>query len=179
MKLGIQPLCNSALADIRGKVTSDNVVEEIFSYITARYAPVFPNGEVNRWKLICSFSQKEVMEVQCDLLISTFKNQKTIALVKENIRRIPDRSLSHCAGALNLVLRKGFELKKRKRRPPPSAKLRCSNYYCSRYRDSIPYSSVGTCVYCPSCDDDLRCAECGYLWTGGCSACQSCEKGFV
>ena len=37
MKLGMQPLSNSAFADIKGKVTSDNVMNEVFSWVTARW----------------------------------------------------------------------------------------------------------------------------------------------
>ena len=35
-KLGIQPLCDRAFTDIKSKLSSDNVVEEIFSRFTAR-----------------------------------------------------------------------------------------------------------------------------------------------
>ena len=34
-KLGIQPLCDSAFADIKSKVSSENVVDEVFSWVTA------------------------------------------------------------------------------------------------------------------------------------------------
>ena len=34
-KLEIEPLCDTALADIKSKVTLDNVVDEIFSWVTA------------------------------------------------------------------------------------------------------------------------------------------------
>ena len=34
-KLGIQPLCDRAFADIESKVSSDNVVDEVFSWVTA------------------------------------------------------------------------------------------------------------------------------------------------
>jgi hypothetical protein len=35
IKLGIQPLCDSAFADIKSKVTLNNVVDEVFSWVTA------------------------------------------------------------------------------------------------------------------------------------------------
>jgi hypothetical protein len=38
-KLGIQPLCDSAFADIKSKVSLDNVVDEVFSWVTARWVP--------------------------------------------------------------------------------------------------------------------------------------------
>ena len=34
VKLGIQPLCDSALADIKSKVSLDNIVEELSSRMT-------------------------------------------------------------------------------------------------------------------------------------------------
>ena len=52
------------------------------------------------------------MEIQCDLLVSNFNDQKTIALVKENIRQISHGSSSYRADALQLGLVKAFELKK-------------------------------------------------------------------
>jgi hypothetical protein len=60
------------------------------------------------------FSQRGIMEMQCELLTSDFKEEKTIALVKDNIRGISDGSSSHCAGALQLGLEKAFELKKKR-----------------------------------------------------------------
>lgn len=34
-KLEIKPLCDTALADIKSKVTLTNVVDEVFSWVTA------------------------------------------------------------------------------------------------------------------------------------------------
>jgi len=42
------------------------------------------------------------MEMQCDLLISDFRNPTMITLMQENIGHISDGSSSHCAGALKL-----------------------------------------------------------------------------
>ena len=67
------------------------------------------------------------MEMECELLISSFKDPKTIALVKEDIGRISDGSSSHCAGALKLGLKKGFELKKQQR----GVLLRCPRVGCT------------------------------------------------
>lgn len=53
--------------------------------------------------------------MQCDLLVSKFKDQKTIGLVKENIRHISNGSSSHSVSALQLVFEKAVELKKRKK----------------------------------------------------------------
>ncbi|KAF9641851.1 hypothetical protein BDM02DRAFT_3133524, partial [Thelephora ganbajun] len=96
--LVIQPLCNSAFEDIKNKVSLDDVVHEVLSWVTA--------------------GQERIMETQCELLISNFRDQKTIRLVKENIGHITDGSSSYCGGALKLGLKKAFELKKKKRQPP-------------------------------------------------------------
>ena len=37
IKLGIEPLRDRALADIKNKVSQDNVVDEVFSWITAKW----------------------------------------------------------------------------------------------------------------------------------------------
>jgi hypothetical protein len=34
-KIEIQPLCDSAFADLKSKVSQDNVVNEVFSWVTA------------------------------------------------------------------------------------------------------------------------------------------------
>lgn len=95
----------------------------------------------NRRKLTHSFSQKEIMEMQCDLPVSKFKDPKTIALVKENIRQTSDGSSSHRASALELGFEKAFELKRQKKKPP-GTKLRCSSIICPLYDDHISYSSI-------------------------------------
>ncbi|KAF9647698.1 hypothetical protein BDM02DRAFT_3187774 [Thelephora ganbajun] len=106
--LGIQPLCDSAFANIKNKLSLDNVVEEVLSWVTA--------------------GQEKVMGMQCELLIPNFKNPRTIGVVKENIGHISDRSFSRCGGALKLGLKKAFEQK----RQPPGVLLRCSHTSCVR-----------------------------------------------
>ena len=118
--------------------------------------------------------------MHCDCLISNFKDPKTIALVKENIRHIPEGSLSHTAGALNLVFKKTFELKKKKRQPP-GVKLRCSNILCTRYANLVSYSCVGSTLYCTCCSNGywMQCAGCGVYRSGVYSLCSGCGKIFV
>ena len=100
-------------------------------------------------------SQKEIIEIECNSLISNFKEPKTIALVKENIRHIPDGSLSHCAGALNLVFEKAFELKKKKRQSP-GAKLWCLHGGCVLKNGPVFLSHVGPKFPpCPGCRNTL------------------------
>ena len=121
------------------------------------------------------FSQEKVMEMECDLLISNFKNAKTIDLVNENIGRISGGSSSHSASALKLGLKKAFDLKKQ---PPVTGVnlLRCSNSYCTWYRNPRSYSSVNTSngLTCNNCNYHLQCAGCGYNRTGQYRTCQSC-----
>ncbi|KAF9645626.1 hypothetical protein BDM02DRAFT_3119977 [Thelephora ganbajun] len=161
--LGIQPLCDSAFEDIKNKVSLDNVVQEVLSWVTA--------------------GQEKVMEMQCELLISSFRDQKTIGLVKENIGHISDGSSSHCGGALKLGLKKAFELKKKKREPP-GVLLRCTNYNCAWHNNPVSYSSVGSNTYCTNCSYRhhnyyLQCDGCNYQRTSGYASCQSCGKNFI
>ena len=125
--------------------------------------------------------------MQCELLISNFKNPGTVASVKENIRHIPGGSLPHCAGALNLVFKKAFELKK-KNKKPPGVLLRCPNPNCPCNTKHVSYLSVGPKRsvrqkhnYCEWCGYNYykQCAGCGYNRTGDFSSCQSCGKAFA
>ena len=120
------------------------------------------------------------MEMECDLLISNFKDQKTIALVKENIGHISDGSLSHCADSLKLGLKKAFDLKKQKRQPQ-GVQLKCTYSYCTWYNNSVSYSSIGSNAYCTNCGSGyyMRCAGCGYNRTGSYTSCQSCKQRFI
>lgn len=139
-----------------------------------RVGPVAPS---NRRELTYSFSHKELVQVECDLLVSRFNDPKTVALVKENIMRISDGSSSHLAGVLQLGFEKAFEKKKRL---PPGAKLRCSWEDCPSYSDLVLCSSLGKEVYhCKTCSNYLRCAGCGYKKTGSHTTCKQCGKVFI
>jgi len=115
--------------------------------------------------------------MQCDLLVSNFKDPKTIGFVKDNIKRISDGSSSHCAGALKLGLKKAFEKN-------GGVKLQCSYSGCPYYNSHVPYLSVGSTYYCQTCTPHgwnhwLRCAGCGCSRTGAYSVCQNCKKMFI
>lgn len=141
------------------------------------------NFEVNVC-LTCSFSQEKIMEMECELLFSNLKDPKIIALVKENIRRISDGSSPHCAGALRLVLKKAFELKKQQRQPP-GVLLRCAYISCTSYSNHVSYSSVGPNNYCQNCLNYrygyryLQCAGCGHDRTSNYASCRGCGKRFI
>ena len=141
---------------------------------------VFSDPSANNLGLTCSFSQEKIKEMECELLVSTFKGPETVTLVKENIRHSSDGTFSHRAGALKLGLRKALELKKQKRKPP-GVLLRCSNSYCGWYNNPVPYSSIGSNTDCPNCGDGyyMRCVECGYDRTSNYTSCQNCGKSFV
>jgi len=153
--LGIDLLCESALADIKSKMSADNIVDEAFSWVT--------------------IGNKEIMEMQCDLLTSNFRNPKTIGLVKENIGRISDGSVPSRADSLKLGLKKAFNLKKQKNR----VKLRCSYYHCGWHNSHFSRSSVPSNGCCPNCGNWMQCVGCGTNRNGNHLSCQSCRKSFV
>ena len=126
-------------------------------------------------QLTYSPRQKEILGIQCDRLISDFKGPKTIALVREKIRQIPDGSLSHCASALNLVFQKAFELRK-KRRHPPWAKLRCSNPGCSWIKTPSRSRLLRQILPIVLVAGLGATNGCGYNGTGNYASCQGCGK---
>jgi hypothetical protein len=122
-------------------------------------------------------SQDKIMEMECELLISSFKTPKTIDLVGEKIGRIADGSFSHSANALKLGLKKAFDLKKQ----PPGVKLQCPWTSCSGYDNHLSITSVGTVdYYCQLClSYYLQCVGCGCERTSNHASCQSCGERFV
>ena len=117
--------------------------------------------------------------MECELLISNFKDPRTIALVKENIGHISDGSSSHCAAVLKLGLKKAFELKKQKGQTLPGVLLRCTNNSCEWWKTPAYCSAIGSRVYCPICTCYMVCAGCGYTRSDVSELCQSCGKKFV
>ena len=135
---------------------------------------VSSSSEVDDFELIVSLSHKEIMEMQCDLLTSDFKDPKTFDLMKKNIGQISDGSLPHCADSLNLGLRKAFNLKKQRN----CVMLRCVYYHCSQRDQDVAYSSQqdGCCSYCRQW---MQCAGCGSNLNGNFPSCRSCGKRFA
>ena len=113
--------------------------------------------------------------MQCDLLISSCKNPKTIGLVKENIGHISDGSVPRRADTLKLGLKKAFNLKKQKN----GVKLRCSYYRCGWHNSHVSRSSVPSDGCCSSCRNRMQCTGCGTNWSGNYASCQSCRKYFI
>jgi len=132
--------------------------------------------------LTCPVSQKEIMEAECELLISDFKDLKNIDLVKERIIRISDGSSPHCASALNLILDKALEVQKRN----SEAKLRCTYSGCPWYGGHASLALVGQRInLCTMCINQglnqhkLACAGCGRTRQGTETSCRTCERRFV
>jgi len=125
-----------------------------------------------------SFRQYEIMDMQCDLLISDFRDPTTITLVQENIGRISHGSSSHHASALKLGFKKALEFKKREGR----ALLRCFNSSCRWHSNPVSYSSVGSNIYCTRCSNYryyMQCTGCGNQRTSNNPSCWSCGKEFM
>ena len=100
----------------------------------------FLTGEANGQELTCSFSQEEL------------DHPGMVALVKHKIEDISPGFSSHRAGVLKAALKKGFELKKKKKQPP-GVLLRCPNLYdCPRYANPVSLSEIGTTLIC-SCSE--------------------------
>ena len=130
------------------------------------------------------------MDMQCDLLVSSFDNPKTTKLMKEKIVCVSDGSSPHCAGVLKLGFKKAFDAKKREtsaldaKKEETGVLLRCSSTYCEWHKSPIQYSSVQSSVYCPHPNHPgwarrMMCASCGHLRDGGYTSCQGCGKQFA
>ena len=139
------------------------------------------NHEIVNLGLTGSSSQEKIMEMECELLTSNFKDPKTVELMKENIGRISNGSSSYSAGALKSGFKKAFELKKQKR----SVLLRCPRVGCARNTTPVPYSAVGANVYCTNCQYNygsyyMQCTGCSHGRTDGSHvSCQGCKKKFL
>lgn len=144
---------------------------------------MFSKPGVNCFVLTLPFSHEKIVEMECELLISKFNDPSTIALVKEKLGHIADGTSPHCAGSLKLGLKKAFELKKQKRQPP-GVLLRCTRAGCVRHTTPVPYSAVGTSIYCTNCQRNygsyyMQCTNCSSTRTNGDYAfCRSCGKKF-
>ena len=121
------------------------------------------------------------MEMQCELLVSSFKEPQAIERMKENIRRVSDGSSPHCAGALKLGFEKASNLKKK----PVGVLLRCPRTACPWYVNHVSYSTVGPDTYCTQCRKRgrirsyLQCVGCGSDMTSNRTSCQKCGKKFL
>ena len=130
------------------------------------------------------FSQEELMETQWDLIMANFKDQKTAGLVRENLEVISSGSSPYRADVLRLGLKKAFELKKKKTRPPvPPApvQLQCSDSDCAWHTTqkwNLP--SIGSALFCHWCRNSYyQCTGCGSNRTSNYASCQGCGAMFA
>jgi len=139
---------------------------------------IFSSHGIGDHRLTFSSSHEKIMEIECDLLTSNFRDPKTIALVREKIGHIFDGSLSHCGGSLKLGLSKAFDIKKQKK---TSAQLRCGYAHCAWHQNPVSYSSIGSNTYCPNCGQRyyMQCTGCGCDRNGNYASCQRCRRNFV
>ncbi|KAF9778320.1 hypothetical protein BJ322DRAFT_494099 [Thelephora terrestris] len=167
--LDMQPLRDLALKDIESKLSEDNIVEEFFSCVSA--------------------GEQQIIEMECRLLFSKFKNEATTSRMQEKISSIPGNHLAHCAGALKLGLRAALDLKKQEPQAgitdpragaEKGAKLRCWSTSCPGHREHMPYSLVGSLLHCPRCNYSImECVGCENLRGGVYDRCKSCHKKFL
>lgn len=105
-----------------------------------------------------SFSQTNIMEMECEIFISNLKNPELVSPVDESIRCISDGTSPHRAGALKLGLKKAVELKKQSM----DALLRCRVASCAWNKNPVSYSAVGSGSRCQICHRyGMMCAVCG------------------
>ncbi|KAF9645618.1 hypothetical protein BDM02DRAFT_3271586 [Thelephora ganbajun] len=150
--LDIKPLRDLAFDDIRSKVTSTNVVTELFSSFASR--------------------QGDVAKMQCRLLYDNFNNTTTTEKGVEFIESMLGGNLAHRAGALKLGLREGLL---------GGVFLRCPREDCDMHNNTIPHhllglrcpeSHRGRAPY-------LECASCGDSRTDSeYTSCDNCGKRF-
>ena len=115
--------------------------------------------------------------MECDFLVRNSKNRKMDVAVKAKIEDVSDGSSPHCVGALDLMLEKVFQAKRRSQ----YAQLRCTDSSrCSWANKFVPYSSVeSTRTGCPRCGSLMTCDSCQYKRAGSYSSCQLCGKKFI
>lgn len=131
-------------------------------------------------------SEQQVIEMECQLLFSEFKDEDMMARVQEKLDNMPGNHLAHCAGAFKLGLRTALGLDPRKPDPPliqtEGVMLRCRSRYCPGYWESFPFSLVGSGKdrACPRCNSYfLHCTGCGQVRNGNLARCSSCRKKFL
>ncbi|KAF9645604.1 hypothetical protein BDM02DRAFT_489896 [Thelephora ganbajun] len=165
--LNLQPLSDLALRDIESKLSENNIVEEFFSRVSS--------------------TQREVLEMECRLFFSRFKNQATVLRMQEKIASIGASRAVHQADAFKLGLQAALDFKKRDSRAElGGVMLRCPGHDCPGNKSYTSYSPEGVpnSEFCQPCFEIGRkclliCTGCGYERTGRDLWCQRCGKRFV
>ncbi|KAF9785367.1 hypothetical protein BJ322DRAFT_1062892 [Thelephora terrestris] len=118
--LEIEPLRDLALNDIRSKITSTNLIPELFSSFASRY--------------------EDIAKMECELMYDEYNDENTTAEGIKFIESVPGGNLAHRAGALKIVLKEGLLNR---------VFLRCPNLGCSMHNNTAPYRSFGQVTTCP------------------------------
>jgi len=161
--LNIQPLRDLAFKDIESKLSADNIVEEFFSPISAR--------------------DRQILEMECRLLFSKFKNKATMSLVQEKIGETFGNRFAHRADAFKLGLRAALDLKERDPAVDmmDAVMLRCRSLDCPGHDERIPYTlAMSSRGLCPRCKKfHMQCAGCAHVRMDTNPWCKSCRKLFL
>ena len=175
IKLGIEPLRDLAFIDIQSKVTSENVVAELFSSFTSRLV----HSNWNNFHCNTPSTEdreSEVMKMHGELLRGKFRGKSTTVSTTDFIKTMVGGNAAHRAGALKLALRDT--------RPRSGVLLRCPCRSCDFHHDHISYRSLGSRLTCQTSHFGggyyiLQCAQCGGSRTDNYTSCQRCGKDFM
>jgi len=151
--LDVKPLRDLAFDDIRSKVTSANVVTELFSRFTSR--------------------ENEVMKVHCELLSDKCREKSTTASMVDLIKGMVGGKAAHRAGALKLTLRNG--------RPRGGVFLRCPDSDCDFHHNPTSVRPSLRCPRRHASrmiSPYLECANCLQVRSNHYIECQGCGQRF-
>jgi len=167
--LGLDHLADLAFHDIINKMTSENVVGELFSEFTAQ--------------------NDRLMKRQSLLLTSTLKTPNTISVFQRYVQEVASGAVPHCRDALKFAFgntvdaikeerqkiadeRKAREAEKAREMSRPMLKCNLSQL------NGCMEVSVNSVVRSRcSCNGSLRCSACNRAWKTG-STCGGCGKVF-
>jgi len=126
---------------------------------------------------VAHVSQQQILEMECQLLFSKFKNEKTISRVQEKIAVATGGNSIHGADALKLGLQTALRLKKQRPNtgatdgaaPPRSGPI------CPKCSMWVRRSVLTSAVWCQRCEQTYKlCTKCGSLRDLGRPSCNSC-----
>lgn len=126
-------------------------------------------------------SQERIKRIESEVFIPNLKDPKLIGFMSGNIERIADGSFPHLASVLELGLNKAAELRRRRK----GVLLWCSQCGCPGSMSPVPYSSVGSNLFCTTCLNSsngsryMHCAGCFSQRTEIYESCKNCWERFV
>lgn len=128
-------------------------------------------------------SEERVAEMECQLLLSKFKNEATISRAEDKIRGTPGSHLAHRAGAFKLALRGALDAKRSHAQTDiiEGVMLQCCSTSCVGHSEHVSYSTVKPNGACPRCDVYLvQCVGCKSVrYDLSLVQCNSCGKKFL